>query len=98
MNRLDIVFAPDHPAAAGHFPGNPIMPGAVLLCDIAAAIVAAYPGEVCRQVVSAKFLHPVWPGETITVSWERSGDVRFRAYRSDVGTDVITGALRLGPL
>jgi 3-hydroxymyristoyl/3-hydroxydecanoyl-(acyl carrier protein) dehydratase len=35
-----LSFAPDHPTAAGHFPGNPILPGALLLDEVVLAIAA----------------------------------------------------------
>ena len=31
MNKLTLQIAADHPTGAGHFPGNPIIPGALLL-------------------------------------------------------------------
>jgi 3-hydroxymyristoyl/3-hydroxydecanoyl-(acyl carrier protein) dehydratase len=66
------VVAPDHPAFAGHFPDNPIVPG-VLLLDAAVHAVqrALAPGgaaaQACR-ISAAKFLSPVGPGETLTLS------------------------------
>ena len=38
MLTLDCPFVPDHPTAAGHFPCNPIIPGAVLLSAALRAI------------------------------------------------------------
>jgi len=32
------VLRPDHPASRGHFAGNPIIPGAVLLSETVLAI------------------------------------------------------------
>lgn len=97
MNACCISWPADHPAAAGHFPGNPIIPGAILLRDITRAIAAAHPGEICSHVIAAKFLQPVRPGDVVTVSWTGASDVRFRGHRSADGIDVVTGALRLAP-
>ena len=94
MNRREVTWDAEHPTAAGHFPGNPIIPGAVLLRDIVRAIAAEHPDAACSQVVSAKFLHPVRPGETVALSWEGAADVRFRARKTPDGPDVVTGALR----
>jgi 3-hydroxyacyl-[acyl-carrier-protein] dehydratase len=97
-------LAADHPAANGHFPGNPIIPGAVLLREIVAAIAipgAAPGGDApwCRGIRSAKFHHPVRPGETIVVSWTARGEGEVRFSCSVAGSDVpaVTGALRLSP-
>jgi len=68
-------FAVDHPAAQGHFPGNPIIPGAVLLSEALCAIEAGSGVGLspCR-VRSVKFVRPVRPGDRVTI--EYSGFVR----------------------
>ena len=74
------TIAADHPAFAGHFPGKPIVPGVLLLDAALQAVAQAHQGagERC-QIASVKFLSPVGPGETLTVSWTRSdaGQTRF---------------------
>jgi 3-hydroxyacyl-[acyl-carrier-protein] dehydratase len=69
-----------HPAAHGHFPGNPIVPGAVLLTEILAAI----PAET-RGIRSAKFLAPVRPGDCLLIRWRagRAGEIEFEARLAD---------------
>jgi len=70
----------DHPAFAGHFPGNPIVPGvlildrAILFAESLLAIPAAR-----WQVGNAKFLSPVVPEEVLTFSLEQkpSGALAF---------------------
>ena len=65
--KRDLVIAPDHPAYAGHFPGNPLLPGVVLLAEAMAAI-----GATRHTVESAKFLSPVTPGMALTLRDEAS--------------------------
>ena len=55
---------PAHPAADGHFPGNPIMPGAVLLDEVRSVIPAETGG-----LRTAKFLVPVRPGDRLIIRW-----------------------------
>jgi 3-hydroxyacyl-[acyl-carrier-protein] dehydratase len=72
-------IAPDHPAFAGHFPGTPILPGALLLDEALSALAAALDLDLCQwQITAAKFLEPVRPGDVITVEHAPSADsIRF---------------------
>ena len=89
-------FARDHPTAAGHFPGNPVIPGALLLDEVVAAIVgdgAAF-GQCDIRVV--KFLAPVRPGDRIRIEWrEERGDTHFECILADTQNRALTGTLRL---
>jgi acyl-coenzyme A synthetase/AMP-(fatty) acid ligase len=61
----------DHPAFAGHFPGQPLLPGALLVSEVLAAIhgVPALAARLGRQptLAAAKFLAPVRPGSTLLI-------------------------------
>lgn len=74
MSTLEIELAADHPAARGHFPGNPIIPGAVLLSETLHALGAAVGTDLasCR-VSSAKFASPSRPGDRVDVEYSRAG-------------------------
>ncbi|HZE60256.1 MAG TPA: hypothetical protein VE085_06840 [Burkholderiales bacterium] len=81
MPLLESSLAPDHPAAQGHFPGNPIIPGAVLLSE-ALRLIGEHVGvrlAPCR-IRSAKFPHPARPGERLSIefSGEPAAGIRFR--------------------
>ena len=80
MTVIEKVFQHDHPAAQGHFPGNPTVPGALLLSEAAQAIAADLDSApaLC-QVRSAKFLHPVRPGDRMLIQFSRDdrGEIRF---------------------
>jgi 3-hydroxymyristoyl/3-hydroxydecanoyl-(acyl carrier protein) dehydratase len=65
-------IAPEHPALAGHFPGDPIVPGAVLLDEIlnaARQAVGAAAGPV--QIPWVKFHAPLRPGEEFVIRIEK---------------------------
>ena len=56
----------DHPCYAGHFPGNPIVPG-VLLLDL---VVAALGRGAPSAIVSMKFHRALAPGDRFEVEWK----------------------------
>jgi len=89
---IERVFQPDHPASQGHFPGDPIIPGAVLLSETLQAIEAGLGASLVPfQITSAKFLHPVRPGDRVLIEYSRTarGEVRFTCAVG--GRPVLTG-------
>jgi 3-hydroxymyristoyl/3-hydroxydecanoyl-(acyl carrier protein) dehydratase len=72
-----------HPALPGHFPGRPLVPGVVLLEQVAQAL-RAWRGQRLARVVEAKFLAPLLPGETAVVRLSAAdARVRFEIRRDD---------------
>jgi 3-hydroxyacyl-[acyl-carrier-protein] dehydratase len=99
--EISLSFAADHPAFAGHFPGRPIVPGVLLLDAAIHAIVQARDGTAgdgaTCQVNSAKFLSPVMPDESLTLSWRDSGKGQVRFDIAGSGRQVATGVLGWDP-
>ena len=93
-----VCFAAGHPAFAGHFPGKPMVPGVLLLdaalCAAAQARMNAGDGQghaLRCQITSAKFLSPVLPGETLTISCTPTPAGHTRFDISGDGRQVATG-------
>jgi 3-hydroxymyristoyl/3-hydroxydecanoyl-(acyl carrier protein) dehydratase len=55
-----------HPALPGHFPGDPLVPGVILLEQVALAI-RAWRGQRMARVLEAKFMAPLLPAQTATL-------------------------------
>jgi len=95
MTHALLRLAADHPSTRGHFPGDPIVPAAVLLDEILAAIerVCARPASVL-VVKWAKFIRPVRPGDALALEFTEAagGDIRFNC-RVDA-LEVITGLVQ----
>jgi 3-hydroxyacyl-[acyl-carrier-protein] dehydratase len=94
---LAVRFGVDHPTAAGHFPGNPIIPGAVLLDEVLQAI--AGDGEAAPAVIrSAKFLQPVRPGDLLLIRWQAQprGETKFECRLLDPERLALVGTVQPG--
>ena len=63
-----LVVPVEHPCFADHFPGNPIVPGALLLQWIFEHIKLMYTDLCIIEVKSAKFLHTLAPGAQCELS------------------------------
>lgn len=89
---IPLAIAVDHPAFAGHFPGFPVVPGAVLL-DEAMFVLHAATGIACNGVAWVKFLRPVHPGHALLVRHEvdANGGIRFEITCG--AHKVVTGSL-----
>jgi len=78
ITLLPLEISADHAAFAGHFPGNPIVPGVLLLDaalhSIAAACGFAYAG--CT-ISAAKFLSAAHPGELLQLGFEPANPQRM---------------------
>jgi 3-hydroxymyristoyl/3-hydroxydecanoyl-(acyl carrier protein) dehydratase len=70
---IEITFSPDHPSTRGHFPGNPVIPGALLLSEALRAVGAALEIDLSLcSVTSAKFPSPSRPGDRIEIDFSIS--------------------------
>ncbi len=58
MHVGPLSISAGHPALPGHFPGNPIVPGALILSEV---IQAAAPRYRIVGVATAKFIAPLRP-------------------------------------
>jgi 3-hydroxyacyl-[acyl-carrier-protein] dehydratase len=97
-SKRSLRIALDHPAFAGHFPGNPILPGVVLLDEALHAIEVDLGLDLRQwQIAAAKFLEFVRPGETLTIEHTspESGLIRFTVRVAERAA--LTGTLSLAP-
>ena len=69
-----------HPSLPGHFPGNPVVPGVVLLEEILTAAMAWQPEACIRGLQAVKFLQPVAPDSRFSIALEllAPGKIAFR--------------------
>jgi 3-hydroxyacyl-[acyl-carrier-protein] dehydratase len=92
----EFSIAMDHPALAGHFPDNPVVPGALVLDEVISALVSS--GVTApNAIVAVKFLRPLLPGQRCVVEFspQRGGQVEFICRVQD--QIVASGQLSVGP-
>lgn len=83
----------DHPAMAGHFPGQPIVPGAMILARVARVLRARF-GQKAGTLATARFHAMLAPGEAAVVEARRDGPrVAFDVKRGE--TLLASGIWRL---
>lgn len=88
------TIAADHPALAGHFPGNPIVPGVVLLDQVTGALQLH--GLHATGIVEARFRQVLKAGEQAQLGMEHQADqVRFRIEHD--GCVIASGKLKVSP-
>lgn len=96
MTTVERGFPPDHASAAGHFPGNPIIPGALLLSEVLRAIETDLGSTLCPfQIKAAKFLHPVRPGDRVLIEFSRPEETKIKFNCTAGGTKVLAGEMVL---
>ncbi|GAB6195418.1 hypothetical protein [Lysobacter xanthus] len=93
---MDFLIDASHPSLPGHFPGNPIVPGVVLLDRVVEAIERRHGPLAALRMPQVKFLQPLRPDEPARI--ELDGETprwRFRVLRGDVliaSGDVVDGS------
>ena len=89
------VVEASHPALAGHFPGNPVVPGVLILEHVVLAVEATIARRMRLQGLrQVKFLEPLLPGQSAQISLEAGvGMISFRVTRN--GSLIAKGLLEL---
>jgi 3-hydroxyacyl-[acyl-carrier-protein] dehydratase len=92
--QIDCQFPANHPAFAGHFPGQPIVPGVLLLDALIQSLQSAWHCQV-NQVVSCKFLSPAGPDERLTLHYAATPGVRVVFRIEACARQIASGVLLL---
>lgn len=92
----EFIIPADHPCLPGHFPGQPIVPGVVVLDRVLAAIEAQHGALGALRMPQVKFLQPLLPEQTARIELQRLSDAsdtsmsdapprwRFRVLRDEI--------------
>jgi len=87
-SQFEFTVENEHPALPGHFPGQPIVPGVLLLDQVMTGIAAAL-GQTVAVLQQVKFAAALLPDETARVSFDANGQqVRFSVHTLRAGERV----------
>jgi 3-hydroxyacyl-[acyl-carrier-protein] dehydratase len=68
----------DHPSLVGHFPGNPVVPGVVILDEIFQAIESEWPQKAVSNINFVKFIKPLRAGKRVTLIIEENDKINIK--------------------
>ena len=89
------IIPADHPSLPGHFPGNPIVPGVVLLSHVWEAVCRqAGTPLYCAGWPSVKFLAPLQPGVPFQVEVEFGATQSAKFVCKTVASTIAQGSVR----
>ncbi|MFC1751332.1 hydroxymyristoyl-ACP dehydratase [Pseudomonadota bacterium] len=92
--ETEVHFSKGHPSFAGHFLGNPIVAGVLILDQVRHALQQWQPGAVIEALPNVKFATPLLPEQALSIRLEEAkGKTRFRCECD--GQLVAHGELRL---
>jgi acyl-CoA synthetase (AMP-forming)/AMP-acid ligase II len=84
----------DHPSLAGHFPGDPMVPGVTILARVAEALCAFFPQRTPGEILHARFHVALRPGELFSIeAREHEAGARFEVRRADAPETVIASGV-----
>src|SRR5665213_2673147 len=98
-SRVPLRIAADHPALAGHFPGQPIVPGVVLLDEVVQAIQAQrhLPTGAGWRIEVVKFHQVVLPDQPLQLDYEADSGGAFAFELHCAGSLAASGTLIPAP-
>ena len=86
----------DHPSLAGHFPNAPIVPGVVVLDEVAVALMEWRQGCRLIGIPFVKFLAPIKPGQLFTIAFDAPANAQIDFCCRVQGRMVVEGRLEIG--
>ncbi|CAC9588141.1 hypothetical protein [uncultured Gammaproteobacteria bacterium] len=74
-----------HPSIPGHFPGNPVVPGAVIIENVIQAFSKLHGVQQVTYLSTVKFMKPILLNQKITIHFQNvsTGLISFKCTYGD---------------
>lgn len=85
MCSLNFSVDSMHPSIPGHFPGNPVVPGAVIIENVIQAFSKLHGAQQVMSLSTVKFMKPVLINQKIVVHFQNASTsvVSFKCTYGD---------------
>lgn len=76
------IVPSDHLSLAGHFPGNPVVPGVIILHEVMTAVKEWVPNYQIQGFEVVKFSHPLKPDYCFTIELQKADSslIKFKCH------------------
>ncbi len=93
--EIQRIIPADHPSLEGHFPGHPVVPGVVILDEVASALARNDRACLLKGIPVVKFLAPLEGGQVFTLSFIASDERRVKFQCTRQGRTLVQGELEV---
>jgi len=90
MTSSNFIVNSSHPSINGHFPGNPVVPGAVIIENVIFAFSKLYSSKDITSLSTVKFIKTIATNQKIDVNFR---NISFELVSFECVSDGVISAL-----
>lgn len=91
----EFTIAATHASLSGHFPGNPVVPGTVILDEVIRCMKQSQPDTVVEGFPSVKFVSTLKPDELVLLSIKKKNESTYSFTCKHQDQLLVNGQLRV---